>query len=60
MASKRKRTVLTVEDRVKCKSLSESGYKVKEPKLSLTKECNLQNNSKLTHFSAKTIHKIFF
>ena len=30
MASKRKRTVLTVEDRVKCIRLSESGYKVKD------------------------------
>ena len=30
MASKRKRTVLTVEDRVKCIPLSESGYKVKD------------------------------
>ena len=30
MASKLKRTVLTVEDRVKCNPLSESGYKVKD------------------------------
>ena len=31
MASKRKRTdVLSVEDRVKCIRLSESGYKVKD------------------------------
>ena len=30
MASKRKRTVLTVEDRVKRIRVSESGYKVKD------------------------------
>ena len=30
MASKRKRTVLTVEDSVKCIRLSEPGYKVKD------------------------------
>ena len=30
MTSKRKRTVLTVEDRVQCIPLSESGYKVKD------------------------------
>ena len=35
MASKRKRTVLAVEDRVKWIRLTELGYKVKEPKLSL-------------------------
>ena len=40
MASKRKRTVLTVEDRVKCIRLSESGYKVKDRTKNVIKKKN--------------------